>query len=128
MKLADEFKEQLGDRILSALKEFDPKAEAGTGMEEVWTWYARLDWQGKAVAVVFEIDEGSRYGEESGCNLCCIGTVEDGKMLFGLIPYNYTPQCWTNDLGELENRLEIVLENLRVIVDDLPNLAKEHLE
>jgi hypothetical protein len=65
----------------------------------------------KDIDIACKICESEEYdGEEGGINFALDIVEVGGRILGGLCPYNYSPQCWVdrNDVEAVEERFRIL--------------------
>jgi hypothetical protein len=116
-------KEKYEPRILAVLSRIaETLREAGYTVDEPidlscdqywWSVLVHGDGDEDTIDISFRICESEQYdGEENGVNFALDIVEMGGRVLAGLCPYNYTPQCWVDrsDEAAVEERFAIFEE------------------
>lgn len=75
-----------------------------------WSLLVHGDGEEDSIDISFKICESEQYdGEEGGVNFMLDIVEWGGRILGGLTPFNYTPQCWVDGSDEeaVEERFAI---------------------
>lgn len=116
-------KEKYKPRILALLRRIaETLREAGRTVDDPidlscdeywWSLLVHGDSDQECIDISFHICESEQYdGEEGGVNFMLDIVEMGGRVLGGLTPFNYSPQCWVdrNDEDAVEERFAIFEE------------------
>lgn len=126
-----------GKRMLAAMKELHESLKEdvpASNPGEPWVMDADDYWviltckpEGKeGFDISFRLDDSNEYEGEPGGYQFSIELVEyGGRILGGFSPYNYTPKVWCTNFKDIDERFQLVYENIDEVVYHVEKLIKE---